>query len=135
MRRLFTLQGVEYAAIVAFVVVLGSATAFAALQSQYDEWDGAYWAVGTMTTAGSGDVVATTTATQAIGIVLMVTGLAFGSLLVGAVAQRFVAPEVEAETERLEITDAQIASELNELAQRVQRLDAAIRHRQVTRPD
>lgn len=63
------------------------------------------------------------------------TGLAFGSLLVGAVAQRFVAPEVEAETERLEITDAQIASELNELAQRVQRLDAAIRHRQVTRPD
>jgi len=28
-----------------------------------------------------------------------------------------------------------ISSELNELAQRVQRLDAAIRHRQVTRPD
>jgi voltage-gated potassium channel len=126
-RRLFTLQGVEYAALVAFVLVLGSATAFAAVQTGYDEWDGAYWAIGTMTTAGSGDVAATETLTQAIGILLMGTGLAFASLLVGAVAQRFMAPA--AEQEPPELTDAEICAELRALTEHVQRLDAAIRRR------
>jgi voltage-gated potassium channel len=126
MRRLFTLEGVEYAALIGFVLMLASATAFAVLQSGYDEWDGIYWAVGTMTTAGSGDVVATEAATEGIAIVLMISGLALASLLVGAVAQRFVGAEDKPPPDA---GDAQIADELHDLAQRLARLEAAIRQR------
>ena len=80
-----------------------------------------------MTTAGSGDVAATETLTQAIGILLMLTGLAFASLLVGAVAQRFVAPAAEKEPPQL--TEAELFAELRALTEQVQRLDAAIRRR------
>jgi voltage-gated potassium channel len=126
MRRLFTLEGVEYAALVGFVLMLASATAFAVLQPAYDEWDGIYWALGTMTTAGSGDVLATKPATEVIAIVLMISGLALASLLVGAVAQRFVGSEDKPPPDA---GDAQIAAELHDLAQRLERLEAAIRQR------
>jgi voltage-gated potassium channel len=125
-RRLFTLEGLRYASLVAAVTILGAATAFASIEPRYDEWDGVWWAVGTMTTAGSGNVIPTTTGTEAIGMTLMLAGLGFGSLLIGAIAERFVAQDVAEEEVQLEITEREVLHELESIAARLDHLHAAV---------
>jgi hypothetical protein len=51
-RRLFTFEGVRYAALLAFVTVLAGGTAFAAVEQKPTSWDGIWWAMTTMTTVG-----------------------------------------------------------------------------------
>lgn len=48
-RKLFTLEGLRYSALLAFLVVLLGGTAFAALDKRYSEWDGIWWARPTST--------------------------------------------------------------------------------------
>lgn len=44
MRRLFTLEGVRYVALLPFVTVLAGGTAFASVEQQPTAWDGIWWA-------------------------------------------------------------------------------------------
>ena len=50
-RRLFTMEGVRYVALLAFVTVLAGGTAFAAVEERPKAWDGIWWAATTMTTS------------------------------------------------------------------------------------
>ena len=90
-RRLFTVEGVRYTALLAFVTVLAGGTAFASVEEEPTAWDGIWWAMTTMTTVGYGDIYPQTDAGRVLAILVMVVGIGFGSVLIGAVAERFVA--------------------------------------------
>lgn len=126
MRGVFTIDGVKYVAFLAFLTLLAGGQAFASIESDQSIADGLYWALGTMTTAGSGDVMATTGSVEAVAAVLMLVGLAFAAVITGAIAQRFVVTEdtvTEGNLETLEALAA-VTSQLDEVGQRLDRLDA-----------
>jgi voltage-gated potassium channel len=129
-RRVFTLDGVRYAALLAFLAVVAGGTAFAAIEKEPTEWDGIWWAVTTMTTVGYGDIYPRTDAGRVLAMALMVVGIGFGSLIIGAVAERFAAPGVQAEVEEVEdeiqSTEDDLLRELRELGERMRRVEAAV---------
>jgi voltage-gated potassium channel len=133
-RRLFTPQGVQYTAVIAGLIAVIGGAAFAALEgTDTSTADGIYWAVTTMTTVGYGDPPATTTLSKMLAVVVMLVGVGFVAILTGAVAQRFVAVEVEEEAEEIEAeldeASAAILRELGDLRVRLGSLEAAIRGR------
>src|SRR5829696_4168647 len=70
-RRLFTMEGVRYVALLAFVTVLAGGTAFAGVEERPTAWDGIWWAATTMTTVGYGDITPGTGAGRVIRLVVM----------------------------------------------------------------
>lgn len=133
MRRLLSDDGLKYAGVLAVLTLFGGGTAFAALEPNHSTWSGIYWAATTMTTVGYGDIPPTTAEARALALFVMVVGIGFGSLMIGAIADRFVRQDgasVESEpadlgvaiaelrrlTERLEAVEARLASELSPAA-------------------
>lgn len=90
------------------------------------EWDGVWRAIETMTTAGYGDINPSTTAGGAIAIVVMIVGVGFATLLIGSVAERFIAHEGDAE---LEVTEAQLRHERREVQRRLERVELLLSRR------
>lgn len=92
-RRLFSIEGLQYAAVVLTVVVTGGGAIFTAIEhAQHLSIEaGIWWAIVTVTTVGYGDIVPHTEAGRALAVVVMVTGIGTAALLVGAASQRFVA--------------------------------------------
>jgi voltage-gated potassium channel len=74
--RLFSLEGLRYAAFLTVVTALGGGAAFAATEDR-TTWDGVWWAVVTMTTVGYGDLSPETDAGKAIAMVVMLVGIGF----------------------------------------------------------
>ena len=128
-RRLFTLDGIRYAALLAFVTVLAGGSAFAAAEKQPDEWDGIWWAATTMTTVGYGDIYPHTDLGRAIALTLMVVGIGFGTLLIGAAAERFIAPKVREEAIELEVSEETLLREVRDLSTRLRRIELALERR------
>jgi voltage-gated potassium channel len=44
-RRVFSLEGLRYAALLAVLTVLGSGAAYAAVEKNRSTWDGVWWAI------------------------------------------------------------------------------------------
>jgi voltage-gated potassium channel len=136
-RRLFTMEGLQYAALLAVLTAIGGGAAFSYAEKGRSMWDGVWWAVATMTTVGYGDIYPRTDLGRAIAIPVMVVGIGFLSLLIGAVAQRFVSAEVEqevAEAEQeieagLEETEADLLIEIRAIGARLQRIEAMVGRR------
>jgi voltage-gated potassium channel len=125
-RRLFSLEGLRYVALLAALTVLGGGAAFAAVDDT-STWDGVWWAITTMTTVGYGDVPVDTTLGRVIGILVMLIGIGLIAILTGAVAERFLAGEIEevAEaTQEVEATDTEVLAELREVRARLDRIEA-----------
>jgi len=99
-RNAFSSEGLLYASLMTTVMALAGGTAFRAFEAgnqKLTEWEGAYWAVTTMTTLGS-QYEATTVGSEIVEIVILLTGVAFFAMLTGAIAHRFLyagAPEAE----------------------------------------
>lgn len=133
LRRLFTIDGVRYVALLAFVTVLAGGTAFASVEKEPTAWDGIWWAATTMTTVGYGDIYPHTDLGRVIGMAVMVVGIGFGSILIGAVAERFVQRDVRetaAEVEReVESGGDELLRELRDVSERLRRIEAAIEGR------
>jgi voltage-gated potassium channel len=55
-RRVFTFEGVRYAALLALVTAVGGGTAFASVEKEPSAWDGIWRAVTATTTVGCGDI-------------------------------------------------------------------------------
>jgi voltage-gated potassium channel len=134
-RRLFSLAGLRYAAVLAALTVLGGGAAFAAAEGKdVSTWDGVWWAVTTMTTVGYGDLSPATDLGRVIAIGVMLVGIGFLTLLIGAVSERFVAGEVaeevaEAEREIEEDVDAarvEVIAELRAIRERLRQLEARL---------
>ena len=128
-RRLFSIEGLRYVALLALLTVLGGGAAFAAIEKDSSTWDGVWWAISTMTTVGYGDVSPHTDLGRVLAIGIMVIGSGFVAILTGAVAERFLAPEIEevAEaTHERETTDSDVLAELREVRNRLDRLEARL---------
>ncbi len=139
-RRLFTTDGVRFAALIAFLTAVGGGTAFASVERHVSPWDGVWWAMTTMATVGYGDIYPHTNAGRAIAIAVMVAGIGFGTIVIGAVAQRFLATEIEAEVERIEAVEhsaeaveAQLLTELREMAARLGELETLVQRLRAAR--
>jgi len=139
--RLFSPDGLRWAAFLVALVALGGAEAFALVEKDQDVdvWDGLWWAVTTMTTVGYGDIYPTTTAGRIVALVLMLTGIGFVALITGGVATRFLTPQAERveqaaedleEAARdLERDDDALLEELREARTRLEQLERRIRER------
>jgi voltage-gated potassium channel len=124
-RRLFSLQGLRWASLLGLVTLFLGGAAFAAVEQGPNEnvdntWDGIWWAVCTMTTVGYGDIGPVTDTGRLIAVVVMVVGIGFLTMLIGATAERFVVQEVEEEVEESEVS---VRRELREIAQRLHALE------------
>ena len=134
-RRVFSLDGIRFVAVLTALAVLGGGAAFHAVENgrgpvHVSLWDGVWWAVVTVCTVGYGDIYPHTTAGRIIGIVIMALGIGFVALLTGAVAERFLARDVEQVLEGEEQIDADIArgsmnvaDELREIGKRIAALE------------
>jgi voltage-gated potassium channel len=121
MRRLFTPEGVRYAAMTTAFLVLIAGAAFAAIEKDQNlsAWDGIYWAISTVTTVGYGDVYPHTDAGRVIAAAVMLTGIGFVAVITGAVAERFLSASREARR-----TEQALAAEVAELRARVEQMES-----------
>jgi voltage-gated potassium channel len=103
-RRTFSLEGVKYAAILAVLTTVGTGAAFKAFErdQHLTAWEGVYWALTTMTTVGS-SIYPTTTGGEVTAVIVVIVGIAFVALLTGAIAQRFLGPEISETEAELEL--------------------------------
>jgi voltage-gated potassium channel len=127
-RRMFTLDGIRYAAVLAGIVLVGGAEAYAAAEN-VSLGTGIYWALQTMTTVGYGDVPPKTPLGRVIACILMVAGIGFFALITGAVAERFLATEVEQVEEEIEAGEAEILEQIDTLGRQLRTLEATVRRR------
>ncbi|HWM63087.1 MAG TPA: ion transporter, partial [Solirubrobacterales bacterium] len=78
-RRLFSLQGLHYAAMLSVLTAIGGGALFVALESENQHlttWEGIYWAVTTMTTLNS-TIVPSTTGSEILSAFILLVGIAF----------------------------------------------------------
>ncbi|HEX4929243.1 MAG TPA: ion channel [Gaiellaceae bacterium] len=133
-RRVFTLDGVRYAAILAALTAVGGGYVFSAAEQNNSHgapsaWDGVWWAITTMTTVGYGDFFPESTLGRIVAIALMLVGIGFIAILTGAIAERFLATEIEEAVEaveEVEATEGEVLAELREIRSRLDRLETRL---------
>lgn len=132
-RRTFSLDGLRYAAILAAVTAVAGGYAYSATERAQEPppsiWDGVWWAVTTMTTVGYGDEIPLTTLGRVYAIALMLVGIGFIAILTGAIAERFLAGDIERVTdaaEESEATEVELLAELREIRSRLDRLEGRL---------
>lgn len=131
-RRIFSLEGLRYAAFLALLTLAGGAAAFQAAErgtQAVSFADSLWWAITTMTTVGYGDVLPITQLGRMIAAAVMVIGIGFIALLTGAVAERFLQPSVAEIEHEVEASEDEISVELAELRARFDRLEALLSRR------
>jgi voltage-gated potassium channel len=126
-RILFSAEGVRYAALLTLLTALTGGVAFASVEN-ISAGDGIYWALTTMTTVGYGDITPKTPEGKAIAIAVMLVGIGFATLVIGAAAERFVHPHHHEE----ELVEGDILSEVREISARLQRLERALEQQRQT---
>jgi voltage-gated potassium channel len=125
-RVVFSLEGVKATAGISVLTAVAGGAGFAAEEGR-SFGDGIYWAISTMTTVGS-NVTPATPEGKVLAIVVSLVGIGTATLVIGAVAQRFLAPTVE----HVEGTEDDLLAQVREISGRLARLEQALRER--TRP-
>lgn len=92
MRPLLTLRGLRDVVTVIGALVIAAGALLPRIETEQDLTvaDGVWWAVGTITTVGYGDVVPETGLGRSLGICVMLLGIATVAMATGAVAEWFV---------------------------------------------
>ena len=128
LRSLFSLEGLRYAALIVFTVVVGGGVVFDAVEPRQDlsTWDGLWWAAETVTTVAYGDIYPTTVLGRIVATVVMTTGIGFVALLTGALAQRFLYGSGEGAAPQVTPGEGEIARKLDELSRQISELQKAM---------
>src|SRR5215211_6780416 len=128
LRKVFSLQGLRYAALIVFTIVVGGGVIFVAVERGQDlsTWDGLWWAVETVTTVAYGDIYPTTAPGRIVATVVMSAGIGFVALLTGALAQRFLYGGGESGTPAPDTDEAEVMRKLDELSSRIAELQKAL---------
>ena len=131
LRRLFTLEGLRWAAVVGVVVILGGGAAFVSVENDQSltTWDGLWWAFTTAATVGYGDVTPHTDAGRVIAMGVMSTGIGLIALFTGAIADRFVRTDIGVAVAEVTADDDAILDEITEIQTRLTRLEDLLRQR------
>lgn len=127
-RTLFSVEGLKYAALLALLTLLGGGAAFASVEN-VSLGNGLYWAIATMTTSGSGNIVAHTTEGKILGVILVLVGVGFPPLLIGVAAQQFIAPKDARELAKVEMEEADLVAEVREIAARLEKIQGHLERR------
>lgn len=118
-RAMFRKRGMGYVLVLTLLLALGAGGLYSLVEGEESISSGLWWAVVTLTTVGYGDIVPSTSAGRAAGVVLMVLGIGFVAMLTASVAAHFV-----------EEDDNELASEVRRLHERLddvqRRLDSLI---------
>ena len=122
-RVIFSLEGVRATAGLAVLTAMVGGAGFAA-EEGISFGNGVYWAITTMTTVG-GDITPKTTEGKAIAVVVMLVGIGTATLIIGAVAQRFLAPTVE----HVETAEDDLLLQVREISAQLSKLERALRER------
>ncbi len=131
LRNVFSLQGLRYAALIVFTIVVGGGVVFVAVEpgQHLSTWEGLWWAAETVTTVAYGDIYPTTAPGRIVATVVMTAGIGFVALLTGALAQRFLygwsagaAPEPDPDR-------AEMMRKLDELSRQIAELQKDLRER------
>lgn len=127
---LFSVQGLRYAALIVFTVVVGGGALFVAVEpgQQLSIWDGLWWSTETVTTVAYGDIYPTTALGRVVATVVMTTGIGFVALLTGSLAQRFLHGGHQ-ETSELTPGEAEMMRRLAEMSGQIARLQAELERR------
>lgn len=129
-RRLFTLEGLQWAAVAGLLVILGGGAAFVAVEDQaLSTWDGVWWALTTATTVGYGDVFPQTDAGRVIAMGVMSTGIGIVALFTAAIAGRFLRTDITAAVSEVEADDDAILAEVAAIQHRLTHLEELLRSR------
>jgi voltage-gated potassium channel len=124
-RVLFSAEGLRYAALLTFLTALTGGAAFASVENT-SVGNGIYWAITTMTTVGYGDITPKTPEGKAIAISIMLVGIGFATLVIGAIAERFIKRPVH----ELEVAEEDLLAQVRDISARLQRLERALQQRQ-----
>jgi voltage-gated potassium channel len=122
-RILFSAEGVRYAALLTVLTAVTGGVAFASVEN-ISAGNGIYWAITTMTTVGYGDITPKTTEGKVIAIAVMLVGIGFATLVIGAAAERFVHPHRH--DDGTELSEDDVLAEVRELSARLQRLERTL---------
>jgi len=131
LRNVFSLQGLRYAALIVFTVVVGGGVVFVAVEPGQDlsTWDGLWWAAETVTTVAYGDIYPTTALGRIVATVVMTAGIGFVALLTGALAQRFLYGGNAGTAPKPGPDEAEMVRKLDELSDQIADLQKALRER------
>ena len=122
-RIVFSLEGVKATAGLALLTAMVGGAGFAA-EEGISFGNGVYWAITTMTTVG-GNIAPKTTEGKVISVVVMLVGIGTATLVIGAVAQRFLAPAVE----HVETAEDDLLVQVREISVQLSKLERALRER------
>jgi voltage-gated potassium channel len=131
LHKIFSLEGLRYAALIVFTVVVGGGVIFVAVEpgQNLSTWDGLWWAAETVTTVAYGDIYPTTALGRMVAIVVMTAGIGFVALLTGALAQRFLYGGVAGATPQPDPDQAEMLRKLDELSDQITELQKALDER------
>src|SRR5918997_672942 len=131
LRNVFSLEGLRYAALIAFTVVVGGGVIFVAVERDQNlsTWDGLWWAAETVTTVAYGDIYPTTALGRIVATVVMIAGIGFVDLLTGALAQRFLYGENTGKTPKPGPDQDEVMRKLDDLSDQIAELQKALRER------
>ena len=131
LRNVFSLQGLRYAALIVFTIVISGGAVFVAVERNQDLsiWDGLWWAAETVTTVAYGDIYPTTALGRIVATVVMTAGIGFVALLTGALAQRFLYGAGEDAAPKPTTDYAEISRKLEDLSLQISQLQKALEGR------
>jgi voltage-gated potassium channel len=129
-RRLFTGEGVKFAALLAVITAVAGGAGFQAAEAQpYSLPNSIYWAITTMTTVGYGDIQPDTSTAKVIAVAVMLVGIGFVALVTGAIAERFLARDMDQvkETEdAIERTEEDLLGQVRAMSAQLAHLERAL---------
>jgi len=125
LRKVFSLQGLRFAALIVFTIVVGGGVVFVAVEpgQNLSTWDGLWWATETVTTVAYGDIYPTTSLGRVVATVVMTAGIGFVALLTGALAQRFL----YGGNGSIDPNQAELKQKIDDLSHQVSELQEALK--------